>query len=266
MENAMINGFTFFSNYFVTLNSLPDDVRLVMYDAIMRYMFTGEMPELEPLEMAVFQALLPSLDKSITRSKSGKTKRDQTETDDLEEKQTKSKKIKSNQNETKKIKNREIRKEKEEKRKEKVETRREKVETGKEKQESITQNSLEGNTDLFLAQKSNPRANGTNPRNVASVVSMISERDFPPAVEDVVKDWVRYKIEKRQGYKPTGFRSFLSEVENRLNELGEKAVIDVVRLSMSNNWQGVAWDRVSARASPAFSPTEYLLSQIQEGV
>ena len=88
---------------------------------------------------------------------------------------------------------------------------------------------------------------------------MIDERGFPSVISEAVKDWTKYKMEKRQGYKPTGFKSFLSEVENRLNEFGEKAVVDIIRLSMSNNWQGVAWDKLKEpRAKQKFDMGEYL--------
>lgn len=71
---------------------------------------------------------------------------------------------------------------------------------------------------------------------------MIEERMFPVRVEEAVKDWVKYKTEKRQAYKETGLRNLLSEIENRVRRQGEQAVIDTIRMSMGNNWQGIAWD------------------------
>lgn len=73
---------------------------------------------------------------------------------------------------------------------------------------------------------------------------MISERSFSPEVDASVREWVKYKIEKRQGYKPTGLRNFLSQVENNVQKYGAEAVARLIHYCMSNNWQGVIWDRI----------------------
>ena len=73
---------------------------------------------------------------------------------------------------------------------------------------------------------------------------MISERSFSPEVDASVREWVKYKIEKRQGYKPTGLRNFLSQVENNVQKYGAEAVARLIHFCMSNNWQGVIWQRI----------------------
>lgn len=73
---------------------------------------------------------------------------------------------------------------------------------------------------------------------------MISERSFSPEVDASVREWVKYKIEKQQGYKPTGLRNFLSQVENNVQKYGAEAVARLIHFCMSNNWQGVIWERI----------------------
>ena len=73
---------------------------------------------------------------------------------------------------------------------------------------------------------------------------LISEQCFPPDLEAAVKDWVQYKIEKRQGYKETGLRNLLSQIRRNADEHGERQVILLIRECMSNNWQGIIWDRL----------------------
>ena len=74
---------------------------------------------------------------------------------------------------------------------------------------------------------------------------MISERLFPPELDSVVREWVSYKAEKRQQYRPTGFRNFLSQVENNVRKYGEAAVVDLIKYCMAQNWQGVIFDRLA---------------------
>lgn len=75
-------------------------------------------------------------------------------------------------------------------------------------------------------------------------IQMIRDRQFDKSLEEVIIEWYRYKTEKRQAYKPTGFSKFLTEVQNNVMKYGVDAVIEVVNVSMANNWQGVTWDKL----------------------
>lgn len=77
-----------------------------------------------------------------------------------------------------------------------------------------------------------------------SIKSLVDETDFSEELKSAIRDWASYKTEKRQSYKETGFRKLLTEISNRVEIHGEKAVIEVIDLSMSNNWQGIIWDRI----------------------
>ncbi len=79
-----------------------------------------------------------------------------------------------------------------------------------------------------------------------NMVPMIETRGFPAELETVIKEWVAYKTEKRQGYKETGFNSLLTQIANKVEAYGVVPVIDVIRESMSNNWQGIIWDRIKS--------------------
>lgn len=78
--------------------------------------------------------------------------------------------------------------------------------------------------------------------------ALIEARGFPPGLEGAVKEWAAYKAERRQGYKETGLRNLLSQIDRKAAECGADAVEGAIRESMANNWQGIVWDRV--RPSP----------------
>ena len=61
---------------------------------------------------------------------------------------------------------------------------------------------------------------------------------------EAVRDWLTYKKEKRQNYKGTGLKSFLTQIKNRVAEYGEDAVISVIQESMAQNYQGITWDKL----------------------
>lgn len=72
---AEVKGFTFWENYYITIsdpdNGLSDDERGQLYKAIVEFIFDGRKPTFKGTLRAIFSALLPSLEKSKTRSISG---------------------------------------------------------------------------------------------------------------------------------------------------------------------------------------------------
>ena len=78
-----------------------------------------------------------------------------------------------------------------------------------------------------------------------STVSMDELTDrFGEVLAPAVDDWLSYKQERREAYKPTGLKSLLTRIEKELDTYGEQAVADVIQLAMSNGWKGIAWDRL----------------------
>ena len=75
-------------------------------------------------------------------------------------------------------------------------------------------------------------------------------RSFSPQMQDKLTEWLKYKSERRESYKPTGLKSFLSEVENKLKTHVEDEIIDLIGVCMGNNWRGIIWDKLKPKTSP----------------
>lgn len=67
---------------------------------------------------------------------------------------------------------------------------------------------------------------------------------FGPDLTSAFEDWLRYKREKHQDYKPTGLKALVTKVKNNAEKYGEAAVIDLIRECMAANWQGIIWDKL----------------------
>ena len=65
-----------------------------------------------------------------------------------------------------------------------------------------------------------------------------------PALQKAFSNWLQYKREKRQDYKPTGLQSLVTKVQRAAETYGEQAVIDLIGECMANNWQGIIFDRL----------------------
>lgn len=55
-----------------------------------------------------------------------------------------------------------------------------------------------------------------------------------------VADWLAYKAERREGYKPTGLKSFVTHLANSVKRHGEAEIIRRLQKAMAQNWKG--WD------------------------
>ncbi len=81
----------------------------------------------------------------------------------------------------------------------------------------------------------------------ASITETLNSDD-EELIQTVI-EWVEYKKEKRQGYKPTGLKSLLTQIKNNVERYGSDAVIQVIRSSMSSNYQGIVFDRLKGGRS-----------------
>ena len=70
------------------------------------------------------------------------------------------------------------------------------------------------------------------------------ETGFGDDLQSVFEEWLSYKGEKRQSYKPTGLKSLVTEIRNNAQRYGEAAVAQLIRECMASNWRGVIFDRL----------------------
>lgn len=75
--------------------------------------------------------------------------------------------------------------------------------------------------------------------------------NFGERLAETVQDWLAYKQERKESYNPTGLKSLLTQIENQIVIHGEQAVMEVIRLSMSNGWRGICWEKIPPRAAGA---------------
>lgn len=79
--------------------------------------------------------------------------------------------------------------------------------------------------------------------------------DFGEELRTAFSDWLAYKQEKRQGYKPTGLRSLTAQVQKHAEQYGEDVVARLIRDCMASNWQGIIWDKLKGmKTEPQSQP------------
>ncbi len=76
---------------------------------------------------------------------------------------------------------------------------------------------------------------------------------IPDEVSVKMREWFKYKTERKEPYKEQGMKSLLRRVEKQTDKYGPKAVVDLIEECMSNNWKGIIWDIIEKKNENASS-------------
>lgn len=78
--------------------------------------------------------------------------------------------------------------------------------------------------------------------------------EYGKALNEAIANWLSYKKERREAYKPTGLKSLYTQIDKQAKIYGEKAVADLITLSMSNGWRGIIWDKLKEKDKGSGNP------------
>lgn len=70
------------------------------------------------------------------------------------------------------------------------------------------------------------------------------EIPFSGVLFDAFNEWIAYKNEKRQPYKPRGLKSLITQVQRYADQFGDFATANAILDSMASNYQGIVFDRL----------------------
>ena len=73
---------------------------------------------------------------------------------------------------------------------------------------------------------------------------IIGEYTFTKEMRLKLGEWITYKVERKEGYKETGLKSLLRQVETKCAEFGEPAVMELIDLCMASSWKGIIFDKL----------------------
>ncbi len=111
----------------------------------------------------------------------------------------------------------------------------------------VTNSQQTANIELTTIEK---RKKGKREKESVTPLPPNASERFSKTLLSVLEEWLAYKHERREDYKPTGLKSLLTEIENRVSEYGDDAVAALIRLCMANNWKGIIWDRIGRTDKP----------------
>lgn len=80
---------------------------------------------------------------------------------------------------------------------------------------------------------------------------------FSDEVRSILDEWLRYKQERQEAYKPTGLNNLLKVVSRETGRLGDPVVVEQISKAMASGWRGMNLDKVTAPAGNAQKGYQY---------
>lgn len=87
-------------------------------------------------------------------------------------------------------------------------------------------------------------------------------------LREKIEEWIKYKTERKEYYKETGFKSLLTRIKNYTEKYGEEKVIDLINECMASNYKGIIFEKLekgqatSKRVAPV---PDWLNKDVPEG-
>lgn len=78
---------------------------------------------------------------------------------------------------------------------------------------------------------------------------LLPEYTISDVMADKLREWFKYKTERKDGYKEQGTKSLLKQVANKVSVYGDTAVCNLIDECMSNGWKGIIWDKLQSSSA-----------------
>lgn len=78
---------------------------------------------------------------------------------------------------------------------------------------------------------------------------LLPEYTISDVMADKLREWFKYKTERKDRYKEQGMKSLLKQVANKVSVYGDTAVCNLIDECMSNGWKGIIWDKLQSSSA-----------------
>ena len=68
------------------------------------------------------------------------------------------------------------------------------------------------------------------------------EYNLSEPLKEKIAEWMKYKIERKEGYKEQGMKSFLRQMEKKSLKFRNECVLELIDSCMANGWKVIIWD------------------------
>lgn len=121
---------------------------------------------------------------------------------------------------------------------------------------SLGKGAPKGNQNAVKKQtKNKPKTNqkqtgGQTENKQNSVLSFkfyISSLNINNNLKEIINKWIDYKLERKEYYKETGFKTLVNRIIKYSEEYSTEEVIDIIEDSISSNYKGIIFTKLNKK-------------------
>ena len=83
--------------------------------------------------------------------------------------------------------------------------------------------------------------------NISTFLFLLSNFNFSKdrgLLRGKIEEWLKYKWERKEYYRETGFKSLLARIESATSQYGVEEVINLIDDCMANNYKGIIFEKL----------------------
>lgn len=92
--------------------------------------------------------------------------------------------------------------------------------------------------------KPNPKAKQNNISTFLFLISNFKFLEDKGLLREKIEEWLKYKWERKEYYKETGFKSLLAKLEKATNQYGVENIVNLIDECMANNYKGIIFEKL----------------------
>ena len=92
--------------------------------------------------------------------------------------------------------------------------------------------------------KPNPKAKQNNISNFLFLISNFKFLEDKGLLREKIEEWLKYKWERKEYYKETGFKSLLAKLEKATNQYGVENMLNLIDECMASNYKGIIFEKL----------------------
>lgn len=103
--------------------------------------------------------------------------------------------------------------------------------------------------------------------NISTFLFLLSNFNFTKdrgLLRGKIEEWLKYKWERKEYYKETGFKSLLARINSATSQYGVDEVINLIDECMANNYKGIIFEKLSTRKTSASKKEDKFTKVLKE--
>ena len=103
--------------------------------------------------------------------------------------------------------------------------------------------------------------------NISTFLFLLSNFNFTKdkgLLRGKIEEWLKYKWERKEYYKETGFKTLLARIDSATSQYGVEEVINLIDECMANNYKGIIFEKLKNKSKGQNKVPDWMDKEIKK--